>query len=50
MISGWLMGIVAVIYAGVVVALLYEGHPWRALMFAGYVIAQIGIILDGQPS
>lgn len=40
------MAIVGVIYAGTVIALLIEGHPWRALMFAGYVLAQVGIILD----
>lgn len=46
MTSVWLMGVVGVIYAGTVIALVVEGQPWRALMFAGYVIAQIGIILD----
>lgn len=46
MTSAWMMGIVGVIYAGTVVALYYEGQPYKALMFTGYVIAQIGIILD----
>lgn len=46
MTSVYLMGIVGLIYAGTVIALLIEGQPWRALMFAGYVIAQIGIMLD----
>lgn len=46
MTSVYLMAIVGLIYAGTVVALLVEGQPWRALMFAGYVLAQIGIILD----
>lgn len=41
-----MMGVVGVIYAGTVVALYFEGHPWKALMFAGYAIAQVGIILD----
>lgn len=45
-----LLAIVAVIYLGTVVALLHEGQPYKALMFAGYVIAQIGIILDVKPS
>lgn len=44
--SAWLMGIVGVIYAGTVVSLYIEGQPYKALMFTGYVIAQVGIILD----
>lgn len=41
-----MMGVVGVIYAGTVVALYLEGQPYKALMFAGYAIAQVGIILD----
>jgi hypothetical protein len=41
-----MMGIVGVIYAGTVVTLYIEGQPYKALMFAGYAIAQVGIILD----
>lgn len=44
--SAWLMAIVAVIYAGTTVALLMENQPYKALMFAGYVLAQIGLVLD----
>lgn len=40
------MSIVGLIYAGTVVALYIEGQPYKALMFAGYAIAQVGIILD----
>jgi hypothetical protein len=46
MTSAWLMAIVAVIYAGTVVSLYLEGQPYKALMFAGYALAQVGIILD----
>ena len=46
MTSIWLMAVVGVIYAGVVVSLYLEGQPFKALMFAGYAIAQVGIILD----
>jgi hypothetical protein len=41
-----MMGIVGVIYAGTVVTLYIEGQPYKALMFAGYALAQVGIILD----
>lgn len=44
--SALLMSVVAVIYAGTVVTLYLEGEPYKALMFAGYAIAQVGIILD----
>lgn len=44
------MGIVGVIYAGTAVALLIEGEPWRALMFAGYGVAQVGIMFDTMRS
>lgn len=40
------MSVVAVIYAGTVVTLYMEGEPYKALMFAGYALAQVGIILD----
>lgn len=43
------MAIVGMIYAGTVIALLVEGQQWKALMFAGYAIAQVGIILDTLP-
>lgn len=46
MTSSWMMGVVGVIYAGTVIALYYEGQPYKALMFIGYVIAQVGIVLD----
>ena len=36
--------------AGTVVALVVEGQLPKALMFTGYVIAQVGIILDTLPS
>lgn len=44
--SSLLIGLVGVIYAGTVAMLVYEGQPWKALMFLGYVIAQVGIYLD----
>lgn len=44
------MSVVAVIYAGTVVSLYFEGQPFKALMFAGYALAQVGIILDTLPS
>lgn len=44
--SAILMSIVGLIYAGTVLTLLVEGQPYKALMFTGYVVAQIGIVLD----
>lgn len=44
--SAYLMSIVGLIYAGTVITLLVEGQPYKALMFTGYVIAQVGIVLD----
>lgn len=41
-----LIALVGFIYAGTVVALFVEGQPYKALMFIGYVIAQVGIVLD----
>lgn len=49
MTSVGLMSVVGVIYAGTVVSLWLEGQPWKALMFAGYALAQVGIILDTLP-
>lgn len=40
------MSVVGVIYACTVIALLVEGQPFKALMFIGYVVAQVGIVLD----
>lgn len=44
--SAVLMSVVGVIYACTVIALIFEGQPYKALMFTGYVVAQIGIVLD----
>lgn len=44
------MAVVGAIYAGTVIALYAEGQPYKALMFAGYALAQVGIILDTLPS
>lgn len=44
--SAVLMSVVGLIYAATVIALFVEGQPFKALMFIGYVIAQIGIVLD----
>ena len=46
MTSAWIIALVGVLYAGTVVMLLVEGQPWKALIFAGYVIGQIGFYLD----
>lgn len=46
MTSTWIMGVVGVLYAGTVIALAIEHQPWKALIFTGYVIAQVGFILD----
>jgi hypothetical protein len=42
--SGWLIGIVTVIYVGVAVSFVLEGKPGMALTFLGYSVANVGII------
>ena len=44
--SAGLMGIVGLIYVGVTIALIFEGRPGMALAFAGYAIAQVGLIWE----
>lgn len=46
MTSSWIIALVGVLYAGTVIALLVEHQPYKALIFAGYVIGQIGFFLD----
>jgi hypothetical protein len=42
--SGWLIGIVTLIYVGVAVSFVLEGKPGMALTFLGYSVANVGII------
>lgn len=44
--SAVLMSVVGLIYAATVITLFVEGQPFKALMFVGYVVAQVGIVLD----
>jgi hypothetical protein len=43
-VSGWLIGIVTVIYLGVTISFLYEGKPGMAVAFFGYALANLGLI------
>lgn len=42
--SGWLIGIVTVIYCGVAISFWFEGKPGMALTFLGYSVANVGLI------
>lgn len=42
--SGWLIGIVTLIYIGVAVSFFMENKPGMALTFLGYSIANVGLI------
>ncbi len=42
--SGWLIGVVTVIYVGVAISFWAEGKPGMALTFLGYSVANIGLI------
>lgn len=42
--SGWLIGIVTVIYIGVAISFWAEAKPGMALTFLGYAVANLGLI------
>ena len=42
--STWLIAIVTVLYAGVALAYWREKNPGMALAFAGYAVANVGLI------
>lgn len=42
--SAWLTGVVTLIYMLVAFNEMYQGRPGIALMFAGYALANLGII------
>jgi hypothetical protein len=44
--SGWLIGIVTVIYVLCAASFAWDGHYAKALIFLGYVVANLGFILD----
>lgn len=44
--SSLLIGIVGLLYAGTVVMLFIEGQPWKAVIFIGYTIGQVGFFFD----
>lgn len=44
--SSFFIALVGLIYFGTVIAFLVEGRPWKALIFFGYVIGQLGFMLD----
>ncbi len=46
MTSSWLMGLVGLLYCGTAGMLIIEHQPYKALIFTGYALAQIGFILD----
>jgi len=44
--SNWLILITTVLYLGVSIASLYEGDKAKAVVFAGYALANLGFILS----
>jgi hypothetical protein len=48
MTSSWIIALVGVLYALTVGALVYEGQLWKALIFTGYTIGQIGFFFDSR--
>ena len=46
--SGFLIGVVTVIYAGTAVSLWIENNKGMALCFLGYCVANVGLILSLQ--
>lgn len=46
--SGWLIGLVTLIYVGVSISFWREGNSGMALTFAGYSVANIGLILAAK--
>jgi hypothetical protein len=46
MTSSWIIALVGVLYAATVAALLVERQYWKALIFTGYTIGQIGFFFD----
>jgi hypothetical protein len=47
-VSGWLIAIVTLIYVGVAISFWLEGRPGMAITFAGYSLANIGLILEAM--
>jgi len=39
-----LIAVVTLIYAGVAISLFFDGKPGMALAFAGYAVANVGLI------
>lgn len=48
MSSSLLIAIVGVLYAGTTGMLVYEGQLWKALIFTGYTIGQVGFYFDSR--
>jgi len=46
MTSSWIIALVGVLYALTVVALVSERQYWKALIFTGYTIGQVGFFFD----
>lgn len=46
MTSAWIVALVGVLYAITVACLVYEGQLYKALIFTGYTIGQIGFYFD----
>jgi hypothetical protein len=44
--SSWIIALVGLLYAATVVSLMREHEPWKALIFTGYTIGQIGFYFD----
>lgn len=44
--SAWLIGLVTFVYVCTAAALWYEGRGGLAVVFAGYALANVGLIYD----
>jgi len=44
-VSAWLIAVVTLIYIGVAIDQGYEGNTGWALCYAGYAIANVGVML-----
>lgn len=45
--SGWLLGVIAVLYLGTAISYAWQRNGGMALVFFAYAVANVGLILDG---
>ena len=46
LLSNWLVVIVTALYLGVAVTAAFEGNMGKAVMFGGYAIANLGVLMS----